>query len=303
MTPTLSNRLYPLGCMAVVLGCALWLVTHLQLGEQLGQLWQRYTVAEPIRQRSIWLGQYQFIERLQLPGIEANASDIIHVPELQRYFVLVNKPAGLFEYNESFQLMARYDLPGFEDPEALSYDGNGHLLIAEERRQTVVRLAIKQLSQPIVRAALPAFELGERADNNRGVEGIAFDSDSAVLFASQEKQPMRLFEVVNGVPTADTSSRRLPRTQVSALVLWRLRLSDISALHYDLQTRHLLVLSDESKRLVEVDSGYAPLSFLDLQRGLHGLDEGVPQAEGVTLGPRREIVIVSEPNLLYRYGR
>lgn len=77
MTPTLSNRLYPLGCMAVVLGCALWLVTHLQLGEQLGQLWQRYTVAKPIRQRSIWLGQYQFIERLQLPGIEANASDII----------------------------------------------------------------------------------------------------------------------------------------------------------------------------------------------------------------------------------
>lgn len=78
-------------------------------------------------------------------------------------------------------------------------------------------------------------------------------------------------------------------------------MDDISAMHYDLHTRHLLVLSDQSRLLAEVDSGYAPISFMDLEGGFNGLDHSVPQAEGVTLGPQRQLLIVSEPNLLYRY--
>lgn len=288
-------------CIAAVLLLVLVLNACLQVSERLGQLWQQHVVPDLIRQRSLWLGQYRFIERLQLPGIDANASDIVYIEAVQRYFVLVNNPPVLFEYSEDFKLKARHDLYGFEDPEALAYDHNGHLLIAEERHQTVVRVSLDQLTKPIVRAELPTLVLDERAHNNRGLEGIAFDPDSAVLFASKEKQPMRLFGVAGYSPQMSEPAPRPLATDASALALWRLRISDISALHYDLETKHLLVLSHESQRLVEVDSGYAQLSHLDLQRGLHGLDESVPQAEGVTLGPQREIMIVSEPNLLYRY--
>jgi uncharacterized protein YjiK len=54
---------------------------------------------------------------------------------------------------------------------------------------------------------------------------------------------------------------------------------------------------------VEYDASGAPLSLLSLWAGRHGLQDSVPQAEGVAIGPEGEVYIVSEPNLLYRFDR
>jgi len=284
--------------MAGLATLALALLSFFEIDDALGQLWQAHTTPAQIRERSIWLPNYQFVERLHLPGIQENASDIIYIAERKSYFVAVNGPPQLYEYSEDFALKAHYDLQGFEDTEALAYDGNGNLLIGEERRQSVVTLPLSQLDRPIVRSELGNLIIATKADNNRGLEGMAFDPASQVLFASREQRPMRLFEVAGAV---QPSNAMVYQAAVSTLGVQRLRMDDVSAMHYDLQSRHLLVLSDESQLLAELDSGYYPISFMDLEAGFNGLDQDVPQAEGVTLGPQRELLIVSEPNLLYRY--
>ncbi|SDY41817.1 SdiA-regulated domain-containing protein [Pseudomonas sp. NFIX28] len=292
----------PLAWLACLLVVSLPLLSWFEVDDVLDQQLQEHLTPHQVRQRSIWLPDYQFVQRLQLPGIVANASDIVYVRERNSYFVVVNSPAQLYEYSEDFVLKARVDLVDFEDPEALAYDGKGHLLIGEERRQSVVTLPLAKLDGPIVRGDLGTLTIAEQADNNRGLEGMAFDADTQVLFASQEQRPIRLFEVAGVVqPAPEALADPTYQAAVSMLGVQRLRMEDVSALHYDPHTRHLLILSDQSRLLAEFDSGYTPVSFMDLEQGFNGLDQSMPQAEGVTLGAQRDLLIVSEPNLLYRY--
>ena len=76
-------------------------------------------------------------------------------------------------------------------------------------------------------------------------------------------------------------------------------LRDISSLTYDARTGHALVLSDESRLLLEVDEQGEPVSFISLSGGMNGLTRGIAQAEGVTMDAAGNIYIVSEPNLFY----
>ena len=63
----------------------------------------------------------------------------------------------------------------------------------------------------------------------------------------------------------------------------------------------MLLLSDESRLVVELDAQRRPSGMLLLRGGWHGLKANVPQAEGIAVGSRGEIFLVSEPNLFYRF--
>jgi uncharacterized protein YjiK len=78
---------------------------------------------------------------------------------------------------------------------------------------------------------------------------------------------------------------------------------DLSSVTVHDPTGNMVLLSHKSSILVEYDAAGAPLSMLSLWGGQHGLQEKVPQAEGVAIGPEGEVYIVSEPNLLYRFDR
>src|SRR5690606_35178138 len=64
---------------------------------------------------------------------------------------------------------------------------------------------------------------------------------------------------------------------------------------------HLLLLSDESRMVVEYDQQGVPVSMLGLRRGSHGLARSIPQAEGLAIDSQRRVYIASEPNLFYRF--
>lgn len=273
-----------------------------ELDDGLTQALQAQLMPKHLREHSIWLPRYQLQEQIRLPGIAGNASDIVYVAQRGSYFVVVNNPPELYEYSEDFQLRGRHALQGFEDPEALAYDGRGNLLIGEERRQTVITLPLSALTGAIERNQLQVVSVAGPDERNRGLEGMAYDPDSGMLLASKEQHPMQLFEVTNIVrESADAAVKSSLRIAVADISIQRLNIDDISAMSYDVQSRHLLILSHESQLLVEVDSGYVPVSFMDLEHGFNGLSDSIPQAEGVTLGPNRDLLIVSEPNLLYRY--
>ena len=80
-------------------------------------------------------------------------------------------------------------------------------------------------------------------------------------------------------------------------------LTDLSSLYYDKASDHLLVLSDESRVVIELDRAGDPLGSLTLRGGNHGLTDDVPQAEGLAMDDRGSLYVVSEPNLFYRFSR
>lgn len=79
--------------------------------------------------------------------------------------------------------------------------------------------------------------------------------------------------------------------------------TDLSSVVFDQQSGHLILLSDESKLLIEMTDEGKVVSFRSLARGFAGLLKGIPQAEGVTIDDEGYLYVVSEPNLFYRFTR
>jgi uncharacterized protein YjiK len=142
----------------------------------------------------------------------------------------------------------------------------------------------------------PSFDLGFADSGNKGFEGIAWDSLNQRLLLGKERGPLGLFSLP--FPGEDGAAGTL-----QALPSQRAFVRDISSLSFDARTGHSLVLSDESRLLLELDEQGQPVSFISLIGGLNGLHRSIEQAEGVTMDAAGNIYIVGEPNLLYVFSK
>lgn len=81
------------------------------------------------------------------------------------------------------------------------YAGNGQLVIAEERRQSLVIVDIPmdgdgKLSPDgaLSRDQYPALALALGKEDNKGLEGLAYDLEGDRLFVTKERDPRQLLE-------------------------------------------------------------------------------------------------------------
>jgi uncharacterized protein YjiK len=77
----------------------------------------------------------------------------------------------------------------------------------------------------------------------------------------------------------------------------------LSASYFSSASGDLLILSDESKRLVEVRQDNIIDGSLELTAGSAGLQADVQQAEGIVVDGKGNVYVCSEPNLLYVFKR
>lgn len=245
----------------------------------------------------IGLDHYQLLDVVEIQGVADNASGITYNPDSDTLFVVVNNPETLLELSPNGQVLRRIPLKGLQDTEGVVYLGHDTFAVLEERRRNIVLVEIDQdagASGPrrIRSLALPANETG-----NQGFEGLTADPASGRLFVVNEKQPRQVWQVDGFV--GDNQSLSITMPWDLDLKSWGSR--DFSGLHFDSQRGTLLMLSDESRQLTESTLQGALLSRLKLNGGQAGLEESVPQAEGVTLDRHGTLYIVSEPNRLYRF--
>ncbi len=99
-----------------------------------------------------------------------------------------------------------------------------------------------------------------------------------------------------------TNSDNVTIDTAPAINVDELFVDDLSGLHFDQGSGHLLVLSQQSMLLAEVSHEGERISYLDLERGFNQQVEDIPQAEGVTVDAQGDLYIVSEPNLIYRFS-
>jgi uncharacterized protein YjiK len=294
MSAWLSRLLRPWLALVLLL-IALMLVANYRHWDDRLSFWfkqQQASTAE--QQQSVWLPGYRAVlQGKRLQGLEdEEVSGLTYSPESDTLFNVTGKHPQLIELTLDGQVLRRIDLHGFANPEGVEMLSGGRLAIIDERKRSLTTFKLGALTRSLEFADLASLDLGFADAGNKGFEGIAWDSRHERVLLGKERGPLGLFSLP--FPGEDGAAGALEPVSGGHLFL-----RDISSLTYDARTGHALVLSDESRLLLEVDAQGEPVSFISLSRGMNGLRGGIEQAEGVAMDNRGTIYIVSEPNLFY----
>jgi uncharacterized protein YjiK/2',3'-cyclic-nucleotide 2'-phosphodiesterase (5'-nucleotidase family) len=150
----------------------------------------------------------------------------------------------------------------FYDPEGLAYIGGGKFVFVEERDR-IVNLFTYTPNTTLTRADVQGVKLGTTI-GNIGIEGITYDPQTGGFIAVKEITPKGIFQTnidfvastaTNGSPTTVNSIDLFDPAKLTELTDFAdvFALSNITDLNGKPDSSHLLVLSQETGKIVEVD--------------------------------------------------
>ena len=261
------------------------------------------TLWQPMDTQSIGLDQYQVVlEGHVIEGLESDVSALSFDPVRKSLFTVTNKNAELIELSLDGRILRRVALIGFGDPEAVEFISADTYVITDESQQRLIKVHLERGTTFLDAADAEQLTLGVHTSGNKGFEGLAYDSVGKRLFVAKERDPMLIYEV-HGFPHFNPEKSYavhvINNPQRDAGMFVR----DLSSLQYDERSGHLMALSDESRLVLELDVDGRPLSTMSLSKGRQGLQENVPQAEGIAMDDEGTIYLVSEPNLFYVFKK
>ena len=249
------------------------------------------------------LDQYQVVTEAQVIDSQVeNVSALTYDPVRKSLFTVTNKRSELIELSLDGRILRRVALVGFGDPEAVEFIGADTYVVADESQQRLIKIHLEQDTTFVDAADAEQVTIGVHMSNNKGFEGLAYDSVGKRLFVAKERDPMLIYEV-HGFPRFNPEESYSvhvvndPKRDAGMFV------RDLSSLQYDERSGHLLALSDESRLILELDVDGRPLSTMSLSKGSQGLQKNVPQAEGIAMGDDGTLYLVSEPNLFYVFKK
>lgn len=287
--------LYAVLCLTVVTAMlAGWL---LHWDDQLKLYWQEQSIDAEQRAESIWLPDYELVLQTTLVGLEEDeTSGLTWNAATGTLFTVTGQNPQLVEFSPGGVVLRRIALTGFSDPEAVEALDDGQLGIVDERRRLVAVFRLGSGVESLDLDDLATYDLGFDDAGNKGFEGLAWNPHTRRMLLAKERDPQGLFELpFSGEEGAAGALEALPDQP--------LLVRDISSVAIDPRTGHTLMLSDESRLLVELDLQGTPRSFISLFDGLNGLVEGIDQAEGVAMDGEGNIYVVAEPNRFYVFRR
>ena len=241
------------------------------------------------------------IEAKPMQGVGRNASGLTYHPGRNTLFSVINRPAQVIELTLDGRLLRTLPVKGVDDLEGITHVRGDAFFLADEQTQRLIHVNIGGDQTEIDTRRQPGIRLAFDLDDNLGFEGVSWDHRHDRLFVVKEKSPLRLFEVSGLTDLLDGKQLNLEISEWLPRGSSRWLLRDLSSLTYREESENMLLLSDESHLIVELDPQRRPAGLLVLRRGWHGLQADVPQAEGIAVGPGGQLFVVSEPNLLYRF--
>lgn len=265
--------------------------------DQLRLYWSEQSVSPQQRAASIWLPDYTLALETTLAGLEREeTSGLTWNPLTGTLFTITSHE--LVEVSPAGVVLRRVALRGFSDPEAVEALGDGRMAIVDERRRLVAVFRLEPGAESLDLGDLASYDLGFADAGNKGFEGLAWNPRSQRLLLAKERDPQGLFELPLPLVAGEGAVGAL-----EALPDQPLLVRDISSVTIDPRSGHTLMLSDESRLLVELDLQGRPRSSLSLFGGLNGLVHGIEQAEGVAMDGEGNIYVVGEPNRFYVFSR
>lgn len=295
--PASRLRLVLSAFLFLVIAVVLLAGALLHWDDQLRLYWREQGVDAGQRAASIWLPDYELALETTLAGLEEDeTSGLTWNPVSGTLYTVTGKNPQLVEFTPGGVVLRRIRLTGFSDPEAVEALDDGRLAIVDERRRLVAVFRLEPGVEHLDLDDLVSYDLGFADAGNKGFEGLAWNPRTQRLLLAKERDPQGLFELpLPGEEGAVGALEALPSQP--------LLVRDLSSVAIDPRTGHTLMLSDESRLLVELDLMGRPRSFIALFGGLNGLADGIDQAEGVAMDERGDIYVIAEPNLLYVFSR
>ncbi len=256
--------------------------------------------AEKNPSRVIWLQNYRLKgQPRKLSCINQNLSGITYNKKTGTLFLITNAPTQIHEISTNGDCLRKIELIDFYDTEGIVHLYDNYFAVLEERRRTLNIIHINtETTQIAVDRIVQSLSLSLEDNDNKGFEGIAYNPDNRLFYIVKEEPPLQLLKVEGLINKTRIKISSQPR-----LIRFDLYMDDFSGLHFDSKTRHLLFLSDESKMVAEVSLQGEQVSFMELEKGFSGLHADIPQAEGIAMDGKRNIYIVSEPNLIYTFSK
>lgn len=248
--------------------------------------------------RAIDLAAYRLVAGpLQLEGVE-NLSGITYAAATHTLLGIQNKPTRIVELDLAGKQLRAINLTGFDDTEDLVSLGNSRLAVIEERRRTLTVVTVDPAANTIARPKQWLL-IEPKQYENVGLEGIAYDPAGDRFTIVKEKTPRAIYSVSRTAKPGDDASVTHP---------WDLEaggfgLSDISGITFDPTSGHLLVLSDDSRTVVEATTNGVEVARLPLTAGSAGLTADLVQPEGIALDDAGRLYIVCEPNVFCVFAK
>lgn len=276
---------------------------HLRLFERGWFAIREWQHAAEWRVRAVWLPDYRVrIEALPIAGVADDLSGLTFDPQRRSLFAVTNDNPELLELALDGRVLRRIILHGFGDPEAIEYIAPGLYVISDERDQRLITVRLDDATRRVDAGSGEQLALGIGRNGNKGFEGLAYDGAGQRLFVAKERDPLRIYEI-HGFPRLEADQPLAVLVRDDPARDARLFVRDLSSLHFDAASGHLLALSDESRLVLELDGAGRPVSSLSLLAGRHGLERTIPQAEGVAMDDSGNLYLVSEPNLFYVFDK
>ncbi|MCJ0975633.1 SdiA-regulated domain-containing protein [Pseudomonas sp. PS1] len=298
--PEVRPRLWALGMLGAAL---LYTAAVFHLEERIFYSLQSAWKEESHEARSLWLPEYRVrVEAKPVASVADNLSGLTFDEHRNHLWAVVNNPEELVALDSDGRFIGRYPLTGFTDVEAVTYLGDDLLAVTEERSQTLVILPVPERPGVLQREDFASLSLVLGEEDNAGFEGLGYDRAGDRLFVVKEHSPRKLYEI-QGLKAALEGRLNLRIIDRQAWIDDKDMASDLASVHFDERTGHLVLLSDEAKMVLELDRAGELVSFRSLWSGFAGLQESVPQAEGMTFDAFGNLYLVSEPNLFYAFER
>lgn len=234
-----------------------------------------------------------------IKGIDDDASGLAYNSSTKTLLVAVNKPTVLVELDLKGNFKRKIRLKGFNDTEGVCWIDKDKYAVLEERRRNLVIVEIGSRTKAVDYTRTSRFLIEPTSAGNLGIEGVAYDPKGKRFFIVKEKSPRKIYEVK--LPTAGGKAVITHPWDIEKKMFG---MTDLAGIYYDVKTGHLLILSDESKCVVECTAdGKKMISRLSLKTGSAGMTSTPGQPEGITMDDAGNLYICSEPNVLYVFSK
>ncbi len=272
---------------------------------------------------SIDLSKYVRVGRFSLPEpthtappngtslLAQEASAVTYDWDTDTLFVVGDGGTSVVQVSKTGALINSMTLPPgsspqgteFYDTEGIAYVGNGKFAFVEERYRQV-DLFTYVAGGTLTRAMTQTVKLGTTI-GNIGLEGLTYDPSNGHYIFVKEKEPKSIFDTAidfaagtatNGSPTTDESINLFDPALVNTLDFSDVyALSNLASLAGDPTYNQLLIISQESGKIVQVDrSGNVKHTLTIVGDSSDSISVPDMTMEGVTMDRSGVLYVVNE---------